>query len=70
MAEKKKLHLVEELESQFHTLHDRVVKAKDHYLSTHQKEHEKAQNIEDEVIEIPVNVSLLQHKDFGGCFRH
>lgn len=27
--------------------------------------HEKAQNIEDEVIEIPVNVSLVQHKDFG-----
>ncbi|MFC1959124.1 MBL fold metallo-hydrolase [Chloroflexota bacterium] len=28
-------------------------------------EHEKAQNIEDEVIEIPVNVNLIQHEDFG-----
>ena len=28
-------------------------------------EHEKAQNIEDEVIEIPVNVFLVQHKDYG-----
>ena len=28
-------------------------------------EHEKAQNIADKVIEIPVNVGLVQHKDFG-----
>jgi len=28
-------------------------------------EHEIAQNIEDKVIEIPVNVGLVQHKDFG-----
>jgi len=28
-------------------------------------EHEKAQSIEDEVIKIPVNVSIVQHQDFG-----
>ena len=28
-------------------------------------EHEKAQNIADKVIEIPVNVGLVHHKDFG-----
>ena len=28
-------------------------------------EHEQAQNIEDEVIEIPVNVGLVQHQEFG-----
>jgi N-acyl homoserine lactone hydrolase len=28
-------------------------------------DHEKAQNIADKVIEIPVNVGLVQHKDFG-----
>jgi len=28
-------------------------------------EHEKAQNIKDEVIEIPVNVGLVQHQEYG-----
>ena len=28
-------------------------------------EHEQAQNIKDEVIEIPVNVGLIQHQEFG-----
>ena len=28
-------------------------------------EHEKAQNIADKVIDIPVNVGLVQHQDFG-----
>jgi len=28
-------------------------------------EHEKAQDIEDEVIEIPVNVGIIQHQEFG-----
>jgi glyoxylase-like metal-dependent hydrolase (beta-lactamase superfamily II) len=28
-------------------------------------EHEQAQNIKDEVIEIPVNVGLVQHQEFG-----
>ena len=28
-------------------------------------EHKKAQNIEDKVIEIPVNVGLIQHQEFG-----
>ncbi len=30
-------------------------------------DHEKAQNIKDKVIEIPVNVGIIQHQEIGVC---
>lgn len=30
-------------------------------------DHEKAQNIKDKVIEIPVNVGIIQHQEIGAC---
>ena len=42
MASKQKLHLVEELENQFHVLHQKIVKSKDNYLAAHQKDFDKA----------------------------
>ena len=42
MAKKKEMHLVEELESNFQSLHKKIVKSKDNYLASHQKEFNKA----------------------------
>ncbi len=39
---KKFAHLVEELEAQFHSIHDKLGKAKDDYLKRHEKDFEKA----------------------------
>ena len=42
MAQKQARHLVEELESQFTTLHKRIGKAKDSYIAKHHKEYNQA----------------------------
>jgi hypothetical protein len=42
MTKESKNHMVEELESQFHSIHSKLVKAKDSYLSKHQKDYERA----------------------------
>ena len=42
MATSKKPHVVEVLEKDFHIIQNKIVKAKDKYLATHQKEHAQA----------------------------
>lgn len=42
MAKKKEKHLIEELESKFQSLHGKIVRAKDNYLKSHEKELNKA----------------------------
>jgi uncharacterized phage infection (PIP) family protein YhgE len=42
MATKTKKHLIEELEDQFHSIHHKISNAKEHYLASHHKEHERA----------------------------
>lgn len=37
-----KPHIVEVLEKDFHLVHSKIIKAKDHYLATHQKEVKQA----------------------------
>lgn len=41
---KAKSHIVEVLEKDFHLIHDKIVKAKDNYVATHQKEVQQAKN--------------------------
>lgn len=42
MAIRKKPHVVEVLEKDFHIIQNKIIKAKDNYLSTHQKEYAQA----------------------------
>jgi hypothetical protein len=42
MVQKRARHLVEELESQFSSLQARITKAKDSYISNHQKDYDRA----------------------------